>query len=110
MKMLSNKDKLESGGVLTHASILSKVFELHRKSHHYSIRKTRPELYENILKEISNISIKIVEESLSIYENSLNKTDNKRPHPNYFLAVCRRLKETKKGEIIRPKVIWGKEL
>lgn len=108
MKMYSKK--LESGGVLTHAAILEKVFDSHRKSHHYSIRKTKPELYVNIENHISRLSINIIKEALDIYENSLNKTDNKRPHPNYFLAVCRRLSEDSKGKIIRPKIIWGKEL
>lgn len=106
-KMLSKEEMLDSGG--DHATILSKVFDMHRRSHHYSIRKTRPELYGKILSEIEKVSQNIVSEALHVYENSLNKTDNKKPHPNYFLAVCRRLKE-EDGKIIKPKVIWGKVL
>ena len=102
------KTNVDVGIPETRDAIVRGVFELHRKAHHYSIRKQRPELFEKINKGILEIPLTICKESFIIYAKAKNKTDEKIPHPNYFLAVCRRLHQDMPDKYL--KTIWGKEI
>jgi hypothetical protein len=84
-----NKSLFYGDGVLRHADIVTKVFELHRKSHHYSIEKNQPNLLKGIATKINFISRPFVEEAFNFYKDSGKAT--KKPHPNYFVAICKRL-------------------
>jgi len=108
MKKSSNV-KVDNGAALTSDAVVDMVFELHRKSHHYSLRKLNPELYARILTGCSKVPLKIVLESYKIYKDTENKTDNKIPHPNYFMAICKRMHAVD-GKVSKIKTIWGKEL
>ncbi len=86
----SNKSLFYGDGVLRHADIVKKVFELHRKAHHYSLEKNQPGIEKTIAKKVNYISREFVEEALKLYEES-GKTLGKKPHPNYFVAIAQRL-------------------
>lgn len=93
-------------GVTSHATIINKVFDAFRKSHHYSIRKQKPELYKSVLLKTQDIPIDILIKSYDIYITVKGK-DNKIPHPNYYLKVAlNSVKELKKNPEHKP--IWGK--
>lgn len=72
--------------------IINKVFEIHRKSHHFSIRKTQPKIYEKIKEEVKSASRKSLEEAFIAFKASAEKA-GKAPHPNYFLKVVQRLEK-----------------
>lgn len=107
--MTKSSKEVNDGVGLTADAIVSMVFEAHRKSHHFSLRKLNPELYGRVLTACSKAPLKIAQESYKIYKEAKNKTDNKIPHPNYFVAVVNRLTEVD-GKISKIKTIWGKEL
>jgi len=88
-----NKSLFYGDGVLTHADIVKKVFELHRKAHHYSLEKNQPGLQKVIAKKINFINRQFVEEAFKYYKEygKDNPKGSKRPHPNYFVAICKRL-------------------
>ena len=94
--------KGESGAV-TRVTIIDEVFELHRRSNHYSIKKRNPALYENIVKETKNIPLDILQKSYDIYKD-VKQDNNKIPHPNYFLKIAKGTKLTD----VETKQIWGK--
>lgn len=77
-------------GVLRHADVVSEVFELHRKSHHYSLEKQRPGSKEALARKINHIPREFIEEALRIYKESGKKL-GKKPHPNYLYSVAKRL-------------------
>lgn len=105
----SSKQIVDDGAVIKNSAIVDLVFDLHRKSHHYSLMKLDPELYARILTGCSKVPLSIAQASYKIYRDAKNKTDNKIPHPNYFMAVVRGLDEVD-GKVSKIKTIWGKEL
>jgi hypothetical protein len=76
-------------GVFRHADILNEVFELHRKSNHFSLRKMKPELFDSLARKLEHISGPILREAYGIYLNA--PALPKRPHPNYFVAIAIRI-------------------
>lgn len=105
MTKLSNSDS--NGGGLTPAAVLKQVYESHRRSHHYSIRKKNPRIWTMNLAEIEKFSILVAEEAYDVFKES-KQADGKLPHPNYFMAICRRLaKKEGKDEV---KQTWGKTI
>lgn len=88
--MLHSKTLFDGESVLRHADVINKVFELYRKSHHFSLEKRSPGLKNKIALKINFINNIFVEEAFKIYENSLSKF-LKRQHPNYFVAIAKRL-------------------
>ena len=88
---LSNPPLDVIGGAETPSplTIINKVYDLHRRSHYYSIRKNNPRIYRMNLAEVEKYDILVLQEALDIYMSAKNKDDNKRPHPNYFVAICR---------------------
>lgn len=109
MKMktkLSNPDN-NSGG-LTPASILDKVYDMHRRSHHFAIKGKQASIYQMNLSEINKFSILVVQEAFTLYKEA-KQADGKKPHPNYFMAICRRLAKEKLTDT-DTKNIWGKTI
>ena len=88
--MHHSKTLFDDDGVFRHADVVSKVFELFRKSHHYSLEAKNPDLKKSIVLKINFINNIFIEEAFKIYEGSDNKT-GKKPHPNYFVAIAKRL-------------------
>lgn len=101
------KEKTD-GGPLTRTSIVNMVFKAHQSFHHYSIKTQKPELYKKILLEVKDMPLAIVKESYDIYKEKKNSSDNKIPHPNYFLKVCKRKYEEYPEK--HTKILWGKEI
>ncbi len=99
-KAVKNESAASSRG-----TIIDDVFELHRKSNHYSIKKRNPALYENIIKETKNIPLDILKKSYDIYKG-VKQENGKIPHPNYFLKVVKSSKPTDSEH----KQIWGKTI
>lgn len=85
-----SKSLFYDDGVLRHADVVSEIFELHRKSHHYSLEKQKPGSKEAIARKVNHIPREFIEEALEVYRESGKKLGQK-PHPNYFVAVARRL-------------------
>jgi len=83
----SNKSLFYDDGVLRHADVVHEVFELHRKSRHYSLKKGRQ---LETTKKINYINRQFVEEAFKLYKEAAMK-QKLAPHPNYFVAICRRL-------------------
>jgi hypothetical protein len=106
MTKLSNKDS--NGGGLTPAAVLEKVYERHRRSYHYALKTKNPRIYNMNLSEIQSFSILVAQEAFDIYKEAKQDT-GKVPHPNYFMAICRRLAK-EKGEERIPKQTWGKTI
>lgn len=106
---MSKAVKGESGAELS-ATIINKVFDLHRRNVHYSIKKLRPHIYESFVKKLENVPLDILEESLDIYKG-VKRDKGTLPHPNYFLKVALNkfellLKEREK----ETKPVWGKTI
>lgn len=80
----------DDDGVLRHAGVVDKIFELFRKSHHYSLEKNTPGLKKKIALKINFINSTFIEEAFKIYETSGKKSGGL-PHPNYFVAIAKRL-------------------
>jgi hypothetical protein len=104
MTKLSKSDS--DGGGVTPAVILEKVYETHRRSHHFSLKKNNPRIYTMNLSEIDKFSILVAQEAYDTYKEA-KQADGKKPHPNYFMAICRRLA---KNEPTVEKNIWGKTI
>lgn len=102
--------KGESGASLR-ATIIDEVFELHRRSYHYSIKKRNPKLYENIISETKNIPLDILQKSYDIYKG-VKQDNGKVPHPNYFLKVALGsiIQKREEGNIPETKTQWGKTI
>ena len=106
MKTTQSKTVKGDVDMSSHVGITDMVYDIHRRSHHYSLKKRAPEAYEELLRQIIIIPIAIVQQAFDIYSSSKPK-DEKVPHPNYFLAICKRLqKEEKKGRSSSGD--WGK--
>ncbi len=105
----SNPSLIDGGGsgLSTALTIINKVYDIHRRSHYYSIRKNNPKIYRMNLAEVEKYDILVLQEALEIYKNAKNVDDSKKPHPNYFVAVCRRIIKEKPNE---PKLQWGKTI
>jgi len=86
-------------------TIVNLIFDLYRRSHYYSLRKNSPTIYQKALNQTKKYPTWMLEEALEIYIKAKGK-DNKRPHPNYFLAICKRIYEDEDTN----KPIWGKIL
>ena len=97
-------EQFEQGVQLTHAQLIDLVFELHRRSYHYSIKKKQPQLYVDIFDETKNIPAVTIQEAVSAY---LDAEQEKLPHPNYFKVIAKRLLERTKDQ---PKPLWGKTI
>lgn len=105
--MMTKLSKSDSGsGGVTPATILEEVYELHRRSHHFSLKKNNPQIYGMNLAEIEKFSILVAQEAYKVYKE-VKQDDKKRPHPNYFMSVCRRLAKTIPSETTN---IWGKTI
>lgn len=89
MQKMKTSSKVIDESVFRHADILNKVFELHRKSNHFSIKKTKPELFNSLARKIEHIPSPVIREAYGIYLNA--PASPKRPHPNYFVAIANRL-------------------
>jgi len=89
---MPRSNSLDKGGRNPADVIIDKIFEIHRKSHHFSIKKTQPKIYEKIKEEIKSASKKNLEEAFMAYKASADKA-GKAPHPNYFLKVVQRLEK-----------------
>lgn len=111
LTMLSNSEDV--GGVFRHAPVLNEVFELHRKSHHFSLKKKKPELFDTLARKIDHIPASIIREAYGLYLAA--PASPKRPHPNYFIAIAMRLygkevdKKQKTSYIEKP-IIFGKSI
>ena len=79
-------------GVFRHADIVDEMFELYRRSNHFSLRKRKPELPRALAQKLEHIPRRFVEEALKIYKDA-GKRLGKIPHPNYLYAVAKRLSE-----------------
>lgn len=98
------------GGVVTYVTIINKVFELHRRNVHYSIKKTRPQVYESFVKKLENIPLAILQDSYDIYKG-VKQEKGTLPHPNYFLRVAlNKFELHEEEELQKPKQIWGKTI
>lgn len=99
------------GGVSDHVTIINKVFDLHRRQEHYSIKKLRPSVYESFIKKLQDVPLDILEESLDIYKG-VKRDKGALPHPNYFLKVALNKFQQKQEELEdKPtKPIWGKTI
>lgn len=99
--MATNRSNLsDKGGGNPADVILKAVLELHRKSHHFSIKKNQPKIIEKIEEAIKSASKKNLEAAYQAYKAALDKA-GKAPHPNYFLKVVQRLEtelDKKSGE------------
>jgi hypothetical protein len=106
----SSKDVISDDAPKGANHILEKVYDMHRRSSHYSVKKTQEKIYIMNLAEVEKYHIFVVEEAFKIYKEK----GQPRPHPNYFMAICRRLnkefKETGNFEETEPKQIWGKTI
>ena len=102
--MMSPKTNNSGGGLSSAKAVLNEVFDSYRRSRHFSLKLKKPQLYDDILKEIKKYPLPIAIEALNIYIEAPQK-DGKRPHPNYFLAICRRLKEE-----FGNNNVWGKTI
>lgn len=82
-------------GVLRHSDIVNEVFDLHRKSHHFNIEKITPGSKKAMAAKVDYIPRQFIEQALDIYKAYGGKKKMgifmKRPHPNYFFAVAKRL-------------------
>lgn len=100
-------DARGDGRVTNPAELLNKVYDLHRRSHHYSLKVTQEKIYIMNLAEVQKYDILVVQEAFELYEEQ----GKPRPHPNYFMAICRRLaKEEQKKIDSEPKHILGKTI
>jgi len=88
------------------AVYLDKVYDMHRRSYHYNIKTLQEKIYIMNLAEVQKYGILAVEKAFQIYKEKRNE-DGKRAHPNYFMAVLRRIAKDFKPE---PKVVWGKTI
>lgn len=96
--------------VVTYVTVINKVFELHRRNVHYSIKKTRPQIYESFLKKLENVPLDILEESYNIYKGAKQEKGTL-PHPNYFLRIAlNKFELYEEEELQKPKQVWGKTI
>jgi len=91
---MKTSSKTSDEGVFRHAQVLNDVFDLHRRSHHYSLKKQKPELFDSLARKIEHISSPIIKEAYGIYLNA--PVLPKRPHPSYFVAIAIRIHQ---GEV-----------
>lgn len=99
-RMPRSNSTIDKGGSNPADVILNAVLELHRKSNHFSMKKTQPKVVERIKEAIQSASKKNLEEAYSAYKAALDKA-GKAPHPNYFLKVVQRIEkdlDNKSGE------------
>lgn len=87
---MSSKTLFNDEGVLKHANVVHKVFDLYRKAHHFSLEKVKPGSTKSTAERIDHIPESIVSEAFDVYCKSGEKSGSI-PHPNYFVAVARRL-------------------
>lgn len=79
-------------GVLRHSDIVNDVYDLHRKSHHYNLDKQKPGQKKALAAKIDYIPRQFVEQAFKIYQEYGKENKMlKRPHPNYFFAIAKRL-------------------
>ena len=83
---------------------LDEVYEAYRRNHHFNLKLTQEKIYAMSLAEVQKYSILVAEEAFKTY----NAKGNPRPHPNYFMAICRRLH--KDGFTPEPKQHLGKTI
>ena len=102
--MSSKNDKNSKGGFSSAKAVLNEVFDAYRRSRHFSLQLKKPQLYDNILKEIKKMPLPLAIEALNVYLD-VEKEDGKRPHPNYFLAICKRIKKE-----FGNNNVWGKTI
>lgn len=103
----------DKGGV-TPADVLKEMLNTHRKSHHFSMKKTQPKVIATLEEQALLIPIKFLKESLEVFKSSTIKL-GKSPHPNYFLKVAQRLYDEslgkpKKDPYIRTNTNLGKSI
>jgi hypothetical protein len=99
---MSSKKKVDDGGVLTHAALVAKVFEVYTRSVHY---KSSDKVKNNVLASTKDIPLNILQQAFKVW-NDKGKERKKAYHPNYFLAVARRLHENAPDNNITS--VWGK--
>lgn len=102
--MTQSKVKKSDGGVLDHTAIIDKLFRVHARSVHYSLRK---KMFDEVLTKAQGYHISIVREAYDIWYEK-GREAHLAYHPNYFLAVCKGLESKRPDKYI--KAIWGKEL
>lgn len=78
-------------GVLRHSDIVLEVFDLYRKSHHFNIEKVKPGSMKTMSAKVDYIPRQFITQALEVYKAYGKKDKMKRPHPNYFFAVAKRL-------------------
>ena len=91
MTTLPSKSNIDKGGS-NPADIITKLLEMHRKSHHFSIKKTQPKVFESLTAAAMSIPYKHLASALDVYA-AKTKELGKSPHPNYFLKVASRLND-----------------
>lgn len=84
-----DKDKVEVPSGTSPTSILDEVYEMYRRNHHFNLKLTQEKIYTMNLAEVQKFSMLVLEEALKIYDGQ----GKPRPHPNYFMAICRRLQK-----------------
>ena len=92
-------------GVFRHAKVLNDVFDLYRRSHHFSLKKQKPELFDTLARKIEHISSPIIKEAYGIYLNA--PVLPKRPHPSYFVAIAIRIHQGDVDKNSKPSYIEG---
>jgi hypothetical protein len=85
----SNLPAINKGG-RNPADVIKEVLEIHRKSHHFSIKQTQPNVMVKLAAVALSIPLNHLEKSLTIFKTK-TKDLGKSPHPNYFIAVANRL-------------------
>src|SRR4030067_3497318 len=76
----SNSSINDKGGSNPANIIFKKILDLHRKSHHFSIKKTAPTTITNIEEKIQSVSKQSLEEAFVAYKAAGEKA-GKMPHP-----------------------------
>lgn len=84
--------------------LLDEVYEAYRRDRHFNLKKVQEKIYTMNLAEAEKYSILVLQEAKRIYDEK----GKPRPHPNYFMAVCRRLR--KEGFTPEPKQHLGKTI
>lgn len=92
----SNSDKIDKGGS-NPADVIKEMFDAHRKSHHFCMKKTQPKVVVALEEQALLIPIKFLKASLEVFKTK-TKELGKSPHPNYFLKVAQRLYDESLGK------------
>lgn len=91
-------NSLDKGGSNPADVILKAILEIHRKSHHFSIKRNQPKVIQKIEEGIQSADKKNLELAYQAFKAATEKA-GKAPHPNYFLKVVQRLEnELDKGQ------------